>query len=728
MPTSHSLPNHITNMSIHAQLIHSLRDFIFLALLLSSPAQAQDDTSRRALLERRAVRNLVHGASFANSTYSATDHTTSTAESSVSFYTPTTGSNQGTYTSSPSIPISATVTTASTERPWLDTVDDVATSEAQPTLSITSSICEGIATFTGSVPSHIFTVFETVTEGYVVLAANTSVPIIAPTIFVTPTACDTTVVPLRESMLSYVSYTDPLLTPGPTSANKTSASGASPSHSVTGISRSPSHTPQGATGTANLDDIPFATGSPDDSRLTSLVSSVVESYSTPKYSSATYTSTVTVTKKTPVPVTMGQNPTPPPVFQTPSPNTPQESSPPLTAAQYSAQPGSPIVGFTNPPPESTPIGGNPTHTTSPQVGKTAGSASIPKTSTGGPFGGNDGRSSQAPANMLGQPIPASPAPTTNTNDFLVSGPATTTKLGNVIASLLNSPHGLVFTTFTNTRSSREDIGGMTQAPVPLTTTIADIPIVILPSSGVVIGGQTFALPIEPKTTIVQVGEATFTIGPSQIIAPGTTYTMPSLREQQALATAGPVASSVVTVDGLTFTIGPSLAVISKTTYRVGVGASSTKVTVDGTTISIGSSGIVLPGTTITPPAIDVTAAPTVTVSAGGLVFEIDSSEAVISGTTYRMGSGAPQKTIAVDGTLVSLGPGGVGLKTTTVLPPTRSTAQTHSSSGSSNTSVMQTARASGSAILQSESNAGRSLVLMMRFLLLPVFASLLQLY
>ena len=127
--------------------------------------------------------------------------------------------------------------------------------------------------------------------------------------------------------------------------------------------------------------------------------------------------------------------------------------------------------------------------------------------------------------------------------------------------------------------------------------------------------------------------------------------------------------------GIVAGVAGSTVVIQGTTYRNGFGATPTTITVDGVPVGIGLYGIVLPSTTLVPEAI--TQAPVVVESAGGLTFSIDQSEVVIQETTYRIGSGAPTITTELDGQRLSVGPGGVGLKTTT-LKPTLATVMTGS--------------------------------------------------
>jgi hypothetical protein len=97
-----------------------------------------------------------------------------------------------------------------------------------------------------------------------------------------------------------------------------------------------------------------------------------------------------------------------------------------------------------------------------------------------------------------------------------------------------------------------------------------------------------------------------------------------------------------------------------------------KVVVEGgQTFTINPSQVIGSGTTINIPG---TAAggvfresPTPTIISG-VPVQIGQSVAVISGTTYSIGPGAPQTTIVVNGQTISVGPSGLGFAQTTVAP------------------------------------------------------------
>jgi len=187
---------------------------------------------------------------------------------------------------------------------------------------------------------------------------------------------------------------------------------------------------------------------------------------------------------------------------------------------------------------------------------------------------------------------------------------------------------------------------------PNLVTIANVPLAIQ-SGSVVIGGQNFP-PVSSTTSVVIDGQ-TFTINPSQVIAPGTTIDIPSAAPTNAL--------SAVTAGGLTFSVGSTAAVISGTTYAIGGDASPMTRVIDGQTLSFGPGGVSFASTT-------VPAAVLSQVTAGGVTFAVGSTEAVISGMTFAIGNGASATTTVVEGQTVSFGPNGVGFATTTIPVPT----------------------------------------------------------
>lgn len=119
-----------------------------------------------------------------------------------------------------------------------------------------------------------------------------------------------------------------------------------------------------------------------------------------------------------------------------------------------------------------------------------------------------------------------------------------------------------------------------------------------------------------------------------------------------------------TVNGISFSIDASRAIISGTTYSFGNDAvATTTLVLGGASLILGPSGYISGLPTLTP------------ITVNGLTFSADATEAVISGTTYPIGSGAASTTITVGGTqVVRLGPGDVALPSITTIAPFNSSA------------------------------------------------------
>ena len=333
-----------------------------------------------------------------------------------------------------------------------------------------------------------------------------------------------------------------------------------------------------------------------------------------------YTSTVLVTKKTPVP-TVVPDTSAPPNFHIPSTSTPHVAPSQVPAGQ----PGSPIpvTQSTSPVPAR--------NSAAPAPGGSQGSGG--GQTTGGP---DDNSFAPGPSKSQGNG-----SPETTTNVAGISGPATSTPAANKATSGAGAP------------------------PKPTTVNVNGVPVVVLPSSsGVVIGGQVVSIPPSGSSTIVVANGNTFTLGKSSIVGPGTTV---------ALAADNTAASPTpVTANGLTFKVGATQAIISGKTYAIGAGAATTTITIGGQTVVVGPSGVGVPGKTIAPEK--ATAAPSMSiVTAGGVTITYDNTEAIVGSSTYRIGQGAPQTVITVNGKTISLGASGVGLASSTI-PPAKVTA------------------------------------------------------
>ena len=244
------------------------------------------------------------------------------------------------------------------------------------------------------------------------------------------------------------------------------------------------------------------------------------------------------------------------------------------------------------------------------------------------------------------------------------------------------------------------------------TTIVDGHTISIGPKGVGLASTTITLPTpKPSFSIATEGDLTLSVAPSEVVVKGTTYYIASNKApitttvDDQIMTIGPKGIHLegitvnlpviqtplsVTADGLTFSVGATDAVINGTTYAIGSGAPNQTIVVGSQTIEIGSAGVMLPSTTIAPEQTPIA------VVANGLTFSVDSTEAVINGTTYAIGSGAVAKTIAEGSITMILGTDGVALPSTTIRP-WLNTAQTGFSSvlGISGASSTATATATG---------------------------------
>ena len=235
------------------------------------------------------------------------------------------------------------------------------------------------------------------------------------------------------------------------------------------------------------------------------------------------------------------------------------------------------------------------------------------------------------------------------------GQTTTANIGSLVNSGINGP----------SPAANKGTSGAGVAPKPTAVNVNGVPVVVLPSSsGVVIGGQVISVPQSGSSTKVVANGNTFTLDDSTIIGPGTTI---AFAADNAVASPTPV-----TVDGLTFKVGATQAIISGKIYAIGAGAPTTTLTIGGQTLVVGPSGVAVPGQTIAPAKVSAGPSGSV-VSAGGVTITYDNTEAIVGSTTYRIGQGASQTFITVDGKTISLGPSGVGLASSTI-PPAKLTA------------------------------------------------------
>jgi len=180
-------------------------------------------------------------------------------------------------------------------------------------------------------------------------------------------------------------------------------------------------------------------------------------------------------------------------------------------------------------------------------------------------------------------------------------------------------------------------------------------------SAVVIGGHTDSVKpgMAPITTVVN-GQ-TATIGTGGVVLGGTTISLPKPQPGYSIATAGL----------LTFSLAPSQAVILGSTYSVGLGAAPITKVIDGQSISIGPEGIDVKGTTVELPTLTDLPAPAM-VTAGGMTFTVGPDNAVVGVSTYEIGPGASSTNIVIGNETIGFGNNGIVLPSTTIMPePTR---------------------------------------------------------
>ena len=192
---------------------------------------------------------------------------------------------------------------------------------------------------------------------------------------------------------------------------------------------------------------------------------------------------------------------------------------------------------------------------------------------------------------------------------------------------------------------------------------ADSLVFSIGASVAIISGTTYRIGAGASSTVVTVRGEILKIGSSGVILP-----------TQTIAPLATVPSSVVTAGGLTFLIEPSAAIISGTTYQIGVGASSTTLNIGGEVVTVGPDGVILPSKTI-PPLATITP---LVVTADSLTFSVEPGDVNISGTTYRIGSGATPTTLVLGTETVRIGPNGIALPSTTISPPSQTASETRS--------------------------------------------------
>ncbi len=315
-------------------------------------------------------------------------------------------------------------------------------------------------------------------------------------------------------------------------------------------------------------------------------------------------------------------------------------------------------------------------------------------------------------------VPGKPAATIMTHGEAVLVGSNGVQFGNVHVPIPTMPPSFSIITqgdlTFSVAPSEVVIGGHTDSihsdMTPITTIVNGHTISIGPEGVGLAGGTTIPLPTpKPSFSMATEGDLTFSVAPSEVVVKGKIYSIASNKApitttiDGQIVTIGPKGIHLegttvnlpviqtpisVTADGLTFSVGATDAVISGTTYAIGSGAPLQTVVVGSQTIEIGSAGVMLPSTTIAPEQT-----PTA-VTADGLTFSVDSTEAVINGTTYAIGSGAMAKTILEGSKTIILGTDGIALPSITIRPWT-SAMQTGFSSITGTSAASSAATASG---------------------------------
>lgn len=305
------------------------------------------------------------------------------------------------------------------------------------------------------------------------------------------------------------------------------------------------------------------------------------------YAGAPYTSTVIVTKKTPVPVV------------------PRSNEPTLN---FGDQPSS-----VPKPPNSPPAGpgrGGPGRTQSPPTQQPAGPNAVDETNTlvqAPPGGAGNGLIETVIRSLILAPstTPAI-APQTTLNNVPIAVRSSSIIIGTTTvpiptdggaeatitaagATFTVRPSEIVAATTTVTFGPLSPQGAISIPPTRITAGSGVV--VAVAGSTAVVDGTTFRLDASFSTVVTVSGER-ISIGPSGVALASTT-----------IATAGRVTEApqiVETVGHVTFTIDGSQVVISGSTFGIGSGAPTVTTEFSGDKVSIGPGGVGFASTTVSP--------------------------------------------------------------------------------------------------------------------------------
>jgi hypothetical protein len=204
-------------------------------------------------------------------------------------------------------------------------------------------------------------------------------------------------------------------------------------------------------------------------------------------------------------------------------------------------------------------------------------------------------------------------------------------------------------------------GGVFMQEPPSTTVVDGVSVIVGPSSAI-IGGSTYSIGVGASEQTIFVDGQPISIGPQ-----GLGFAQVTIAPQA-------VPTNIVILDGeLISAIGSSIAVIGMTTFTYGPGIAPQTDIIDGQTVILGPSGIQYGTTTL---GGDSNGSGVQIGLAGGLtVSEIGSTLALISGTSFRIGPGAVPITAVINGDTITAGPSGLGSGGMTLSYPFNPTTQ-----------------------------------------------------
>lgn len=444
-----------------------------------------------------------------------------------------------------------------------------------------------VVTYMGSVYP---TVFVTITEGYEVTLTENEVLTDTETLITPAQACSSTVVPIPNARGGPIATLDVTILVTETSISSETSSTVSSTSSVRppfptitgpgnitdGDRNNPNRPPPPASESAEAEEPENSFAAANPSRppkpeakpnTTKVATSVVE---TTIWQDLPYTSTVIVTKKTPIVVSPRQTPETPPNFDPPKPPPPKPDPP----RQDGGRPA--------------PGGGSNTNTDA-------------NAQVSNPSGGLDVQQNVEPTAR-----PDRPRPQTAVNNIPIAVQSPSVFIGNTAvpippagSSQIVETDGVTFTVepsaiiaptttieFGPLRPIRT--GGISIAPTRVTA--APGVVVDVDGSTAVVAGTTFRLN-DNFSTVLTVSGQVISIGPSGVGLPSTTIAAGRVTEAPII---------VETVGRVTFTIDGDDVIISGKHFGIATDSPSVTTDFDGETVSIGPGGVGFASTTVPP--------------------------------------------------------------------------------------------------------------------------------